>query len=109
MRWIGAPRSGFDAVDRRFEEMNERLAERFDAVDRRFEEMGKRSDERFEEMGKRSDERFAAVNVRFEDMNKRFEDMKQALRFDAVAGWRSVRRARGHDDGLQVHHLTRGP
>ena len=48
--------------------------QRFDAVDRRFEDMNSRGTvDRFEDMNKR----FEDMNKRFEDMNKRFEDMNK--------------------------------
>ena len=78
----------FDAMDRRFEAMQEQLDvrftamqdrsdERFDAMDRRFEAMQKQMDDRFTAVQKQMDDRFTAMqkqmDVRFDQVDKRFE------------------------------------
>ena len=55
---------GFEAIDKRFEDMQRYMDKRFEAIDKRFEDMNKR----FEDM-----------NKRFEDMNKRFEDLQKYM------------------------------
>jgi predicted RNase H-like nuclease (RuvC/YqgF family) len=59
---------GFNAVDKRFEDLIHYMDKRFDAVDRRFESM----DKRFESM----DKRFESMDKRFESMEKRFSSLQ---------------------------------
>jgi len=54
----------FEAMDRRFESLQELMETRFEAMDRRFESM----DKRFEAMQKQMDVRFEAVDRRFTSM-----------------------------------------
>ena len=61
----------FDAVDKRFEQMQLNMDKRFEAVDKRFEAV----DKRFEQMQLNMDQRFDAVERRFEATDKRFEAM----------------------------------
>jgi chaperonin cofactor prefoldin len=52
----------FDAVDKRFEAMQEQMNKRFDAVDKRFDAVGKR----FESMQEQMDKRFEALTRRID-------------------------------------------
>jgi hypothetical protein len=77
----------FEAVDRRFEAMDERfralqeeMDRRFEAVERRFEAM----DERFRALQEEMDRRFQAMEERFralqEEMDRRFQAMDERFR-----------------------------
>jgi len=55
---------GFEAIDKRFEDIFKYMDKRFEAVDKRFEAV----DKRFEDM-------YRYMDKRFEDMNKRFTMM----------------------------------
>jgi DNA anti-recombination protein RmuC len=68
----------FDAVDRRFEAMQEQMDKRFDAVDKRFEAMQEQMDKRFDAV----DKRFEAMQ---EQMDKRFEALTR--RIDRFMFW----------------------
>jgi len=74
----------FEAIDKRFENMQRYMEKRFEAIDKRFEDMNKRFeaiDKRFENMQRYMEKRFEAIDKRFEDlqryMNKRFEDINK--------------------------------
>ena len=74
----------FEAIDKRFEDMQRYMEKRFEAIDKRFEDMNKRFeavDKRFENMQRYMEKRFEAIDKRFEDlqryMNKRFEDINK--------------------------------
>ncbi|SDX11523.1 hypothetical protein [Thiocapsa roseopersicina] len=76
----------FDAVEKRFEQMQLNMDKRFEAVDKRFEQMQLNMDQRFEAVDKRfaqmqlnMDQRFDAVDKRFEAMDKRFEELTRRL------------------------------
>ncbi len=59
----------FEAIDKRFENMQRYMEKRFEAIDKRFEDLQRYMEKRFEAI----DKRFENINKRFEDMNKRFE------------------------------------
>ncbi|MFB1486215.1 MULTISPECIES: hypothetical protein [unclassified Thiocapsa] len=68
----------FDAVEKRFEQMQLNMDKRFDAVDKRFEQIQLNMDQRFDAVEKRfeaTDKRFESMDKRFESMDKRFESM----------------------------------
>jgi chaperonin cofactor prefoldin len=82
----------FDAVDKRFEAMQEQMDKRFHAMqehmDKRFEAMDKRfesMDKRFEAMQEHTDKRFESMDKRFESMDKRFEELTR--RIDRFMFW----------------------
>ncbi len=66
----------FQAMDRRFEDLQEAMDKRFEAVDKRFEAM----DARFADARDASDRRFEAVEKRFEAMDRRFDDLQKSIR-----------------------------
>ena len=65
----------FEAVDKRFEDLNSNMDKRFEAVDKRFEAVDKRFEDLISNMGKG----FEAVDKRFDDligqMNHRFSTL----------------------------------
>ncbi|MFP4374664.1 MAG: hypothetical protein ACLFPO_10055 [Spirochaetaceae bacterium] len=67
----------FDAMDRRFEAMQEQMDVRFTAMQKQIDARFDASDRRFETMQKQMDERFTALqkqmDVRFDQVDKRFE------------------------------------
>ncbi|TFF97774.1 MAG: hypothetical protein EU541_07760 [Promethearchaeota archaeon] len=67
----------FEAMDKRFEELQKFSNQRFEAIDRRFEAI----DKRFEELQKTMERRFEKVDERFEtlirQMNKGFEEARK--------------------------------
>jgi hypothetical protein len=65
----------FDAVDKRFEQMQLNMDKRFEAVDKRFEQMQLNMDQRFDAV----ERRFEATDKRFEAMDKRFEELTRRL------------------------------
>jgi len=78
--------NGFREMDRRFEEVENKMDRRFEEVDRRFEELENKMDRRFEEV----DRRFEEVDRRFEElenkMDRRFEELENKMdrRFEEV-------------------------
>jgi DNA-binding ferritin-like protein (Dps family) len=72
----------FDAVDKRFESVQQDMDRHFDAMEKRFEAV----DKRFETAQQEMDRRFDAMERRFEAIDKRFEAMQQDMdrRFDAM-------------------------
>jgi DNA anti-recombination protein RmuC len=73
----------FDAVDKRFEAMQEQMVKRFDAMqeqmDKRFEAVQEQMEKRFEAIQEQMDKRFDAVDKRFEAVQEQMDK-----RFDAV-------------------------
>jgi chaperonin cofactor prefoldin len=72
----------FDAVEKRFEQMQLNIDKRFEAVDKRFEQLQMNMDQRFDAVEKRfeaTDKRFEAMDKRFEAMDKRFEELTRRL------------------------------
>ncbi|EGV16927.1 hypothetical protein [Thiocapsa marina] len=65
----------FDAVEKRFEQMQLNMDKRFEAVDKRFEQMQLNMDQRFDAV----DKRFESMDKRFESMDKRFEELSRRL------------------------------
>ncbi|WP_296701348.1 hypothetical protein [Thiocapsa sp. UBA6158] len=65
----------FDAVEKRFEQMQLNMDKRFEAVDKRFEQMQLNMDQHFDAVEKR----FEATDKRFEAMDKRFEELTRRL------------------------------
>ncbi|NCC27402.1 MAG: hypothetical protein EOM22_04405 [Gammaproteobacteria bacterium] len=65
----------FDAVEKRFEQIQLNMDKRFEAVDKRFEQMQLNMDQRFDAV----DKRFEATDKRFEAMDKRFEELTRRL------------------------------
>jgi len=72
----------FEAVDKRFDLMQEEMNRRFEAVDKRFEIMQEEMNRRFEAV----DKRFAAVDKRFDAVDKRFETLQSEMnkRFEGL-------------------------
>ena len=73
----------FEAMDKRFEYMQNYMDKHFEAIDKRFEDMQKHTDKRFEDMQKHTDKRFEYMqnymDKRFEAMDKRFEDLQKYM------------------------------
>jgi hypothetical protein len=72
----------FDAVEKRFEQMQLNMDKRFEAVDKRFEQIQLNMDQRFDAVEKRfeaTDKRFEAMDRRFEAMDKRFQELTRRL------------------------------
>ncbi|HSO81401.1 hypothetical protein, partial [Thiocapsa sp.] len=65
----------FDAVEKRFEQMQLNMDKRFEDVDKRFEQIQLNMDQRFDAVEKR----FEATDKRFEAMDKRFEELTRRL------------------------------
>ena len=55
----------FEAVDKKFEDMQKTMDKRFEAVDKRFEDMQKSMDKRFEDVNKRFTMMFTFMNIGF--------------------------------------------
>ena len=73
-----------DAVNSRFDAMEERLDARLDAVNSRFDAMEERFDARLDAMGERFDARFdhlqGEMNARFDTVNTRIDTIHEVVR-----------------------------
>ena len=75
------------SIDRRFEQVDEKITEFKKDVDKRFEQVDKRFeqvDEKITEFKKDVDRRFEQVDKRFEQIDKRFEQVDE--KFEKVNG-----------------------
>ncbi len=61
------------------------MDKRFDAVDKRFEALQEQMDKRFDAMWQQADKRFESMDKRFESMDKRFEELTR--RIDRFMFW----------------------
>ncbi|MHA1405740.1 MAG: hypothetical protein ACTSSI_18410 [Candidatus Helarchaeota archaeon] len=65
----------FEAMDRRFEALQEEMNKRFEAMDKRFEAMQEEMNKRFEAM----DKRFEAMDRRFTGLDKKLDKLLAAF------------------------------
>ena len=71
------------------------MQQRFEAIDQRFNDMEKRSEQRFNDMEKRSEQRFTAMekqnDQRFTSIDQRFTAMEKQndQRFNSIDHWKS--------------------